>query len=125
MAPRKHKWSIDEFLDSARDHLGRMLDNMSPRDIIYIISWISATILIYNSISGIKKIIFQPGKLLSRRAEFARYSESEIADFDKDIDWNQLMLCMVSAYVVLKIDVSDVASALTKVSSAIATAAVV
>ena len=115
----KHKWTLDEFIDSARDHIGHMLDNMGVRDIVYVACWISGTILIYNTVTGIKKISMFPTEFLtSYRGQLTESQKSTL----NEIDWNIFMLSMIGSYGLLKIDVSDVAAAVSKLQSAITTA---
>ena len=116
---KKHKWSIDEFLDSARDHLGHMIDNIGIRDLVYVTCWISGTILIYNTASGIKeKILISPIEFLTRSfTPFWMKGEGKAA-LD-GIDWNIFMLAMIGSYTLLKIDVGDVNAAIGKLQAAI------
>lgn len=118
---KKHKWTLDEFIDSARDHIGHMIDNMGVRDIVYVACWISGTILIYNTVAGVKKIFVTPQEFLTRSVT-PFWLKKEEKEALAEIDWNIFMLSMIGAYGLLKIDVSDVASAITKLQSAITTA---
>ncbi len=119
MVAKKHKWTLGEFVDSARDHIGSIINNVGVRDIVYITCWISGTILIYNSVSGIKKIVLAPfvSKGISSIGR-SGITFDESASLD-DIDWNIFMLSMIGAYGLLKIDVSDVNAAISKLQSAI------
>lgn len=136
---KKHKWTLEEFLDSARDHIGNILDNMGVRDIIYVLCWISGTILIYNSVSGVKKILLRLPKGLEREgeifwrtgilggaaeiplgaAEEYKYKEAEIAKSLDEVDWNIFMLSMIGAYALLQINIADVQSAIKTLQAAI------
>jgi len=130
---------LEEFLDSARDHIGNILDNMGVRDIIYVLCWISGTILIYNSVSGVKKILLRLPKGLEREgeifwrtgilggaaeiplgaAEEYKYKEAEIAKSLDEVDWNIFMLSMIGAYALLQINIADVQSAIKTLQAAI------
>lgn len=131
----KHKWTLDEFLDSIRDHLGHIIDNVGIRDIVYVACWISGTVLIYNSVVGIKKILLKPPKALLEGGwinimgakgiyipEPSPLAQEYAASLD-EIDWNIFMLSMIGAYGLLKIDVGDVTNAIGKLQSAITAAA--
>lgn len=107
--------------DSIIDHIGHIYDNMAPRDIIYIVAYVAATYMAYNLIVGVEKALKSPwiaiGFLPAVIASLFGQQQKEV----EGIDMDALMKALVVAYMILKIDVSDVASALTKVTSAIST----
>lgn len=130
MSARKtkhHKWTLDELLDSARDHIGHILDNMSPRDIIYMIAYGSAVIVVYNLLAKARNIplinIALGGALRLRDPRLRDQLTDTLSN--QSIDLEVLAMSLVGGYMLLKIDVADVTSALTKVTSAIQTVGLV
>lgn len=136
---KKHKWTIDEFIDSARDHIGKFLDNLNARDLIYMLSYLAAVALLYEGITGIAlsvehlfTLFQQKGKSgtsilgLTRKdvSSIGRTAIGEVGvEVAKQIDSHALLLAMVSAYGILKLDLGDVTSAVSKVSTAVASVA--
>jgi hypothetical protein len=119
---KHHKWDLDEFLDSARDHIGRFLNNLNARDLIYLLSYLAAVSLIYESITKVSldiQTIFGMRKNIRGTG-----GETAIGEIAKQIDQHALLLSMVGAYGLLKLDLGDVTSAVSKVSTAIASVAI-
>lgn len=131
---QKHKWNIEEFLDSARDHIGRILDNTSSRDLIYIATFSMGVWSTYNQIMRIKgridvvlenPLVLIPllGPIFSgfKITDPRQRLESLIHEEEKvEIDYEILASAMLITYGLMKIDIGDVASGLTKISTAIA-----
>ena len=122
---KKHKWTIDEFLDSARDHVGKILDNLNARDLVYVVAYCSAVVLCYQTITGITKSFENDiyGTIVS--AVLKLPPSSDVGEVAKKIDQHALLLSLVAAYGLLKLDLGDVSSAISKVSTALGAVAAV
>lgn len=132
---KKHKWTIDEFLDSTRDHIGKLLDNMSPRDLIYIITFAFGVCYVYQKLDVVKKgismvsnlpylMVNQVVELLTGKRKFGQNIPADVPTEEKlegenRLDWVQLSEAMLITYGLMKIDISDVSSGLTKITSVI------
>lgn len=121
-----------ELADSAIDHIGSILDNLNARDLVYVSSYVAAVILIYNTEAVIAQplapfgIFYDPRKKEEVLKDYPsaimlplgywKIDKSQVKD---KFDMSQLLLAMVGAYGLLKIDLSDVGSTISKISAAI------
>ena len=101
--PRKHKWTINEFLDSARDHIGVLIEKLDPLETLAIFS---ATIILKESIdftqSSFTKIL-QASDILFAWSPFKQQFKelggiAEQAFEDPKIELNEWMISFLCAY---------------------------
>lgn len=98
--------------DSAIDHMGRIIDKTGPRDVVYIIAYLAAVDLSYQALKAVQTSVL-PWMI---RTLFP-WLPQPLPEGPVEIDWRVLSMSFVVAYMILKIDVEDVASALNKLSS--------
>jgi len=121
--PRKHEITKDlpkevrEIADSAIDHIGRFIDNLNARDLVYVISYLSATMLIYETIT--KTTLSLQMFLRPKSLDILGQRERGKA-FLEDVDRHALLISFVGAYGLLKLDLGDVSSAVGKITTALA-----
>lgn len=110
------EWSFTRF--------NKFLDDLTPRDFIYIMTYFSAVLYIYNAGSAVK-ITFKNlmnyfNSLLSGKVEIGFGGGGAGARIDPDtplieIDFGLLQLSMIAAYGLLKIEIDDITSSLATV----------
>jgi len=112
---------LAELGDSAIDHFGRFMDNVNARDIVYLLSFASAVYLAYKAITlvSIPFNIFLNSLLLSVLTPSTYAPPQTSPPSAQQLDMNALALSFVVAYEVLKLDLGDVASAVSKISASI------
>ena len=125
----KLKGAMAQIADSATDHIGRTLDNTGMRDWVYIGAYVAAVGLIYQAEMGAATAfndflsMIQKGYidfLWLTKPQFEAAHPEVTADQYANINWYALALAMVGAYGLLKIDITDVASATMAIKKAIA-----
>lgn len=117
---------FQELADSFINHLGNFMDKITVRDVIYGATYVAAVIRIYELTSHLHfplkyipglGMIF-PGIALEAMKETGLYPEEEKEE--EKINWAVLCESMIAAYMLLKIDVSDVAGAISAISGIVA-----
>lgn len=129
MAQKKpKKKSLSTFLkaplDSIMAHLGRIWDNMGPRDLVYFIAYMAAVYLVYKTMAAVKAV-FTPKSMwdfIWLAVSPVTYAvkgtvEYVLAPPAETLDPEILATALVGGYMLLKIDVADVTSAIGKLSS--------
>lgn len=119
LSKKKSKLGLDSFFESIIDRINKLLDQLTPRDLIYIISYFAAVDIIYTVITGKIGVVMRLGRYWSEAqkqqlAEMLKQAEEK----EEPVDGQALMKSLVIAYMVLKIDIEDVASGISKLSSA-------
>jgi len=124
----KHEWvkalkldsATSQFLDSLTDHFGKLIDNTSMRDWVYVLSYLAAVHLAYITLKRIKmtfptwlSMVLPPLALINLLKGFNVVPEITT----EELDWETMGQAMVAGYMVLKIDMADVASATAKLGS--------
>ena len=114
----KLKGGLAEILDSATDHIGQLLDSTNMRDYIYLASFLGAVYLAYITLKKVTMTfptwISMVIPILGLVGTFK--GESVIPPITtEELDWSTLAQSMVIAYILLKIDADDIASAITKI----------
>lgn len=126
---------FQEIADSFIDHIGKLMDNTSSRDLIYILTFTFGLWYVYNELCLLKhiaeKIVENPfsmlfglaGLVLPTRKRRSILTEAIIeTETEKgQVDLIILAQAMLITYGLMKIDIGDVASGLTKITSAIGT----
>ena len=116
-----------EIADSAIDHLGRFLDNLNARDLIYLISYFAAVQLIYFTIKGITIPLESLMRISGTNVLGMprRTTTGGLETIAQEIDNKALLLSLVGAYGLLKLDLGDVTSAVSKITSAVGVVAAI
>jgi hypothetical protein len=125
---QKHEWSLEYLTESAGVHVGKIIDNMSPRDLVYILAYGSAVYVSYVALAKFHALIESlipkdPWQFINEFLFSFGYIPTKIVGAlaaPIKLDSNVLAEAMVAGYMLLKIDVGDVASAISKVTSIIA-----
>jgi len=118
------KGSIAEMTDSAIDHLGRILDNTGPRDIVYVGAYLSGVYLSYITISHVEMSIGDFVYKLLNVGDILAGTMPPSPIKQEGLDARILAESMVASYILLKIDAADITSAVSKVAIAIGAIAV-
>ena len=143
----KLKGSFAEFMDGVIDHFGHLLDNTGIRDWVYVLAYLAAVYTAYNAASAladkadsfvtfiegladafVEKVTgstLSAGVFLGRKvggeSPSTRAPSTPSPKTPKFVvDMNILALALVGGYMVLKIDASDVASAVAKLGPGMA-----
>lgn len=113
--------NLEPFVKVITEHLSAVLKSTGMRDWLYTLAFFSAALIAYNTFVGAKKAI-----------DLARIGRLGIgvwtgkvplaAGGEENVDSTALLTSFVVAYMVLKIDASDVASAVGKLGPAVASA---
>lgn len=119
----KHIWvkeahlpkALAELADSATDHIGHILDNTGPRDLIYLTAYAAAVFTAYNLIAPTENA-FRSFNLFIANIIPWIWSPSKY-EIPVGIDQIALIKALIAAYMVLKIDASDITSAISKLGS--------
>ncbi len=122
----KHQWvkelglkkSMAEMADSATDHLGHIINNAGPRDLVYLAAYASAVFIAYNMIAPVEAQFRNITQFWDR---LRGAIETGVWVMPSQFDQYALMKAMIAGYMVLKIDASDITSAISKIGGLVAT----
>lgn len=116
---RSHEINAKSLILSLREHLGKLFDNTSMREWLYVIAYLSAVYLAYQTITKIEVGFWDFLTSMFGGIGFKIFPQllplkPEISPFV--LDFNILATSLVIGYEVLKIDLGDVTSAVTKLA---------
>ena len=122
----KLKGAMAQIADSATDHIGRVIDNTTMKDYVYLSCFVAATWLIYNSAANVP-LAFNNLYTAVTSGTTWDFLTMNIYDYQakygtkslEGLDVTLLATAMVGAYGLLKLDITDIATAVTKVRGAI------
>ena len=57
MRVRKHKFTVESFLLSAREHIGKLIDTMTFEDVVDVVAAMGLTTIIHDAIKGIPEVV--------------------------------------------------------------------
>jgi quinol-cytochrome oxidoreductase complex cytochrome b subunit len=106
----KLKGSIAQIADSMIDHLGKLIDSMDAKDYIYLACFLAATYLAYQVLTGTSLLLSYEALEASVKQWATGKGGLPIGTIGK-FTWTNLAISMVAAYMILNLNIGDIAKA--------------